>query len=259
MNVKWITGNCRRQQQNISLLVSGLLPAPEQAALEAHLKDCGGCRQYARELTELSQGIARLKEEAGGLTASTQLRARWTGQVRADARLARKDTPQDSPYAALAGWWSALTRPSLAWGAAAAICLALILAGGYWRTETKRTRVSNVLLNATLIRETLAMFPNHVRAIMQDEHGLNLVLSESEKIPSSAPLYVRVCDGKHCQSFVTFSGQEIQVDGQRISVLADARGKLILVGENFLWSDTDRIQPGTHWNIEARSLGSSLM
>ena len=68
------------------------------------------------------------------------------------------------------------------------------------------------------------MFPHQVRAIVQDESGLKLVLSDSGDVPVSPPLYVRISDGGHSSSFVTFSGQEIQAAGQSITVLADARG-----------------------------------
>src|SRR5450432_1901005 len=66
--------------------------------------------------------------------------------------------------------------PRLAWGlAGAAACLALVFASGHWRGEAA---FKDSLQSAQLIHETLAMFPNRVRAITQDEHGLNLVLSD---------------------------------------------------------------------------------
>src|SRR5882724_8693653 len=105
--------------------------------------------------------------------------------------------------------------PRLAWGFATAICILAAFAIGHWRGRTEMKTPTDVLANAKVVRETLAMFPNQVRAIVEDERGLNLVLSDSDNVPVSPPLYVRICDGKHCSSLVTFSGQEIQIAGQK--------------------------------------------
>jgi hypothetical protein len=102
------------------------------------------------------------------------------------------------------------------------------------------------------------MFPNRVQAIVEDEHGLNLVLSDTDNIPASAPLYIRVCDGGHCSSFLTFSGQEITVAGQKVTVLADTHGGVILAGDDFMWSDTKRVYAG-HLKIQAKNLGKMTL
>jgi hypothetical protein len=147
--------------------------------------------------------------------------------------------------------------PRLAWGfATMAACLAVILTVSHWRGEASS---QDVLQSTKLIHETLAMFPNRVRAIVEDEHGLNLVLSESADVPASTPLYIRICDGNHCSSFVTFSGQEIQAAGQKVTVLSDARGGIILTGDQFLWSNTEQIYTGSHLKIAAKNLGSMPM
>lgn len=147
--------------------------------------------------------------------------------------------------------------PRLAWSyAAAAICLAAVLAVGHWRGATSS---KDALQSTKLIQEMLAMFPNRVRAIVQDERGLNLVLSEHDDIPASTPIYVRICDGKHCASLVTFSGQEIQIAGQKLTVLSDARGGIILTGNRFVWSNTERSHAGSRLKIEANNLGPVAM
>jgi hypothetical protein len=99
------------------------------------------------------------------------------------------------------------------------------------------------------------MFPNRVRAIVQDERGINLVLSENADVPVSPPLYVRISDGKHSSSFVTFSGQEIQIAGQKVTVLADTHGGVILAGQHFMWSDTKQLYAGGHLKITTKNLG----
>jgi hypothetical protein len=148
--------------------------------------------------------------------------------------------------------------PHLAWALGLAACVAIAFAIGHWRgrMETGTTPATDSLASATFIRETLAMFPNRVRAIMQDERGINLVLSDNDDVPASTPIYARIYDGKHALSFVTFSGQEIQVAGQTVTVLANPRGGIILTGNQFLWSNTGRDYVDNHWKIEARSLNS---
>jgi hypothetical protein len=151
--------------------------------------------------------------------------------------------------------------PPLAWVFGLAVCVMIALLIGHWRgrMESKSIPENDSLTSVKLVSETLAMFPNRLRAIMQDEHGLNLVLSETGDVPDSTPIYVRICDGKQCVSFVTFSGQEIQAVGQKVAVLADAHGGIILTGSQFVWSNTERIDAGNHLEIEARNLGAVAM
>lgn len=150
--------------------------------------------------------------------------------------------------------------PRLAWGFAAAICILAALAVGHWRgrMEMKTISSKDVLANAKLVHETLAMFPNQVRAIVEDKHGLNLILSENKNVPASTPLYVRVCDGKQCVSVVTFSGQEIEIAGQKMTVLSDARGGIILMGGDFAWSSDGKNYAEKNLKIEAKNLGAIL-
>lgn len=149
--------------------------------------------------------------------------------------------------------------PRLAWAFGLAACIVIALALGHWRKPVEPAAANDSLTDAKLIRETLALFPNRVRVIVQDERGLNLVLSDNDDVPTSPPLYVRICDGKHCSSFVTFSGQEIQAAGQKVTVLADAHGGIILMGNQFVWSDAERNNAGNHLKIEAKNLGLTTM
>jgi hypothetical protein len=78
-------------------------------------------------------------------------------------------------------------------------------------------------------------------------------------VPDSTPLYVSICDGKHCSSLVTFSGQEVHVAGQKMTVLSDAHGGIILVGNRFLWSNTERGYANNDLKIEAKAIGLAAM
>ena len=151
--------------------------------------------------------------------------------------------------------------PRLAWAFGLAACVVIAFAIGlkHGRIKTEAVSPKDALADIKVIRETLALFPNRVRAIVQDEHGLHLVLSDTDDVPLSPPLYVSICDGKKCSSFVTFSGQEIQIAGQKVTVLSDTRGGIILTGNQFVWSNTERAYAGNHLKIEAKNLGSVAM
>lgn len=142
--------------------------------------------------------------------------------------------------------------PGFAWAFATAVCVLVAFFIGHWRGQ--QSPAADLLANAKLVHDTLAMFPNQVRAIVEDPQGLHLMLSDSGNVPSSTPLYVRICDGKNCSSLVTFSGQEIQIAGQKMTVLADTQGGIILLGNNFVWSSEEKTYPDTGLKIEAKSL-----
>lgn len=153
--------------------------------------------------------------------------------------------------------WTWATR--VAWGMAATVCILIAFAVGHWRGQTEAKAGKDVLANVEFIQGTLAMFPNRVRAIVQDERGVNLVLSDMENVPASTPIYVRICDGKRCSSLVTFSGQEIQIAGQKLTVLSQPDGGIILEGHKFVWSSSEPVYAGRKLKIEAKNLGTITM
>jgi hypothetical protein len=156
-------------------------------------------------------------------------------------------------YRSKANWF-----PRLAWGLATAICILAAFVIGHWRGQmkTKIAAPNDVLQNVKFVQETLAMFPNQVRAIVRDEHGLNLILSNNDNVPASSPIYVRICDGKNCSSCVTFSGQEIEMAGQKMTILSDATGGVIVTGRWFAWSSDSPGSTGGNLKIETKSLNS---
>jgi hypothetical protein len=145
--------------------------------------------------------------------------------------------------------------PRLVWSIATAACILIAFAVGHWRGGMESQSGQDVLANAKIIQETLAMFPNRVRAIVQDSHGLKLVLADQPEVPNSTPIYVRICDGENCSSLVTFSGQEIQIAGQKLTVLAQPDGGIILEGNQFVWSSAEKSFAKTNLKIEAKNLG----
>ncbi len=150
--------------------------------------------------------------------------------------------------------------PGLAWAlAGVAACVTIGFLAGNWRSHNEALAGNASLQNGKVIEEMLAMFPNRVRAVVQDERGLNVVLSDQEDMPASTPLWVKVCDGKNCAAMVTFSGQEIRIGRRNITVLADAKGKIILAGDNFLWSNGKALLGEGKMRIEAKTLAPVVL
>ena len=144
--------------------------------------------------------------------------------------------------------------PKLAWGLATAACILMAFALGHWRGPSEKSSRPAVLADAKLIRETRGLFPHRVRAIVQDENGLKLVLADQGEMPASTPIYIRICDGNKCSSLVTFSGQEIQIAGQKLTVLSQSDGGIILEGNQFVWSSREPVAMKHKIRIEARNL-----
>jgi hypothetical protein len=146
--------------------------------------------------------------------------------------------------------------PRFAWGFSFALVFLVIGFGiGHWRGKTEvATAAPDLLTDAKLINETLALFPNRVRAIVKNDHDLQLVLADQPDVPDSTPLFVKICDGKTCSSLVTFSGQELEIAGRKITVLADAHGGVILEGNQFVWSSGMQNLAQNGLRIEAHSL-----
>lgn len=162
-----------------------------------------------------------------------------------------------SDFAAAAPRPRRLWLPQWGWGLAMTLCLLIAFTVGYWRGQSGNPQ--DVLANGKLVQETMAMFPNQVRAILADGHGVKLVLAEKPEVPASTPVYVRIRDGRQSTSLVTFSGQELQLAGQKVTILCDANGGIILEGSQFVWSSKERVYAGKKLVIEAKLLSQASM
>jgi hypothetical protein len=94
---------------------------------------------------------------------------------------------------------------------------------------------------------------------VQDQDGTKLVLSDKNNVPASTPIYVRICNGQNCASLVTFSGQQIEIAGQTVTVLSQGNGGIIVEGSQFVWSNQDHVYAERNLKIEAKNLGTAAM
>jgi len=102
--------------------------------------------------------------------------------------------------------------------------------------------------------ELEALFPDQLRAVIFDNYGPRLMLSEQGNVPRSTPVYLKVCAAKRCQKVVTFSGQQVPINGDTYEVLTDAKGNLLLVGDNGVWSSAQPDSTSLPYVIEGRLL-----
>jgi hypothetical protein len=149
---------------------------------------------------------------------------------------------------------AAVFFPGWAWGLAVVVCVMAAIPVWLSLDHKKNDLAADVLGDAKLIRETMAMFPNQLRAIVRDQNGMKLDLADRPDVPVSPPLLVRVCDGKACASFVTFSGQEIQFADKKFTVLSGEDGGIILETEKFIWSS----QTGG-WGDKTMKISASVL
>lgn len=102
-------------------------------------------------------------------------------------------------------------------------------------------------------REAETLFPNQIQSIIFDEAGPHIVLSEKPDVPSSPTLYLKICGPLGCREIVTFSGQQVRVNGDVWDVLSDAAGNIIIAGEHLIWSSGSHSTRAGAYRIEARA------
>lgn len=175
---------------------------------------------------------------------------RLSGRVSAtlqwrSARTTVEDVPATRrPRYALAAWGVGL----------AVVCVILGFALGHWRGQSEALAANGLLQNGKVIQEMLSLFPNRIRAVVQGQGEFHLLLAEEADVPASTPLWIRICRGRDCVSLVTFSGQELEVVGQRLTVLASAAGTVIVLGDRFAWNSGDPQSLPEGFRLEARTL-----
>ncbi len=141
--------------------------------------------------------------------------------------------------------------------AAAAACIIL---GFIWGANSRQDQgvQSPELAEARACwREVAALFPNQLQSIILDAQGSRVALSEKADQPLAAPIYLKLCDGKDCRRFITFSGQQIKVNGESFEVLIDRVGEVLLVGEAHVWNSANASEPLGAYKVFAQSLAKS--
>jgi hypothetical protein len=163
-------------------------------------------------------------------------------------RLARGDP--DKARAA-----SAPSRPRWVWAAAFAAA-AIVAAILVFPAARKPAPLSpgQVAGMREYLRQVETLFPNQVRAIIFDSNGPRLLLADKPDVPGLSALLLNVCGAGGCQRIITFSGQQVTVNGDLCDVLLDGRENILLVGRRTLWSAGQTGAAPSGWNINAQRL-----
>lgn len=148
---------------------------------------------------------------------------------------------------------SLLRKPALAFGIAA-VCLALGLVLTSWKAHRSQVPDPQLAEARKCFQEFEGLFPKQLQAIVFDQQETHLMLAPEANLPASTPLYVKVCGPKGCQRFVTFSGQQISLNGEVCDVLVDHHGNVLLVGRQLVWSSAQASTKAGAYTIQAKPL-----
>ncbi|HSU54704.1 MAG TPA: hypothetical protein VLT36_11650 [Candidatus Dormibacteraeota bacterium] len=102
--------------------------------------------------------------------------------------------------------------------------------------------------------EIVTLFPGRLAAIIFDKRGEHLLLKDTSTAAGSLPVYLKICGRSGCEQVVTFSGQQIPINGELCDVLVGHSGEIIVTGPTFWWSSGTGARPGERYRIEARPL-----
>lgn len=157
----------------------------------------------------------------------------------------------------MAGIRARKIAPSIRWALwplAAAACLLLVLLTKR-PPATPPATASDLQDEAAIIfREVSALYPNQVRAITRGRDGLRLTLADEPDLEPGKPFVLRVCKNSACEDIITFSGQQITVAGHDVTLRADSDGRVILQGDELLWSSDSQESSLPGVLIASRSL-----
>jgi hypothetical protein len=133
--------------------------------------------------------------------------------------------------------------------AGAVALAALILWPGFLGNDRPEPPVQAL---QTYYRNMSELFPHQFEAMIVSGEGVQLQLSDRADIPSSPPLYVRICGpSARCTTVVTFSGQSIRVGGKEFEILATGEGKILVLAQEGVWTPGDGPVSGQRWHFES--------
>jgi hypothetical protein len=123
-----------------------------------------------------------------------------------------------------------------------------------WHRPAQALDAYSRLKSGQALYEALPRYLGRLQAIEQDGNGLRLVLSKERDVPPSLPVWVEIYESGHRRSLVIFSGQSFRFGGGDIEVLANPEGQVMLVGEDFLWTNRGKPAATDGMRVEARLL-----
>lgn len=121
MNVTWLFDNCRRFEEEISLLAAGCLPDADLGRVKDHLDSCPGCRERLAALKRISLGLREAAEAGSAVEPGRDFHSRLMRAIRQPS--------EESHY--LPAWLvrtgtSVLNWNRAAWGSLATVWLLIL-------------------------------------------------------------------------------------------------------------------------------------
>ena len=112
-----------------------------------------------------------------------------------------------------------------------------------------------------LLSEMLRLFPNELKAVVTNGGSPRLVLGKERSVSSSLPVVIELRKGGKSYKVVSFSGESLdfELGGEimKFELYVTGDGKVLLVGEDFLWSGDSRSEV-RGYHVQAKSLGESV-
>ena len=175
-------------------------------------------------------------------------------RVMAEARRRDSETPANTGSKIPAFYWSLRRIATLAAGPALA-CVLIWLALGIWHSRHPASlKDPQLAAIEKCFSEIRSLFPNQVEAVVFEESGARMELAKAANIPASQPLYLKISGPAGSMRVVTFSGQQVKVNGDVCEVLVDRQGEVLVVGEHWVWSSSKPAGKSGGYRIEARLL-----
>ncbi len=149
-----------------------------------------------------------------------------------------------------------------AWGLGiATVCLVIGFMMGRQRSGDAAPApgaLAQMTAEQRIFNEVIGMFPGRLEAIIVENSQVRLVLSEQASVPQSPPLVVNICKAGKCLTCITFSGQQIRMNGEVFEVLHGADGEVIVSGQSSVWVGSKSLTPETDGiEVHARTLGGA--
>lgn len=207
--------------------------------------------------SDLNEVLKRATVPERGADYWEQFPRKITAEIERRRQTAGAVAGEDTAWAWTSAFRLLVGKPAFALGVAA-VCLVLGFVLGSWNRHRSPGEDPQFAQARKYFRELDALFPSQLQTIVFDQQGTHLVLAPEANLPASPPLYVKICGPKGCQRFVTFSGQQIRVNGDVCDVLADGRGGVLLVGRQALWAGAQASGTTGRYRIEAKPLEASL-
>jgi len=161
---------------------------------------------------------------------------------------------QETQLAAREQWPAALR-----WGFGLAAACAVVALLFLWAAQSSKPReTAELAASQKMFREIQEVFPDRLRGIVIEGQKITVLLAEEPRRAAAGPLLVELCGRGPCQRVITFSGETVAFEGDRLEVLAGARGEVLVVGPRFVWSSATPRKHPADLVIRAQALEESL-